>query len=110
MIKIKNTPNTISFLDFETGDIISIPRPIVVYNVIKKGKIYAFGKSVDGKVTVVIYSDKDGKPIPNIHYYRFVSPVVYNKVIKGEGVDDFIEFALEGAYPSYMEPIFPYFL
>jgi hypothetical protein len=110
MIKVKPNMNNITFLDLETGDLIVVPRPIVLYNVIKKGKIHGFGKSVDGKITVAIYMDEGNKPIPMLHYYRFVSQNVYDKVMNGSGVEDFIELALEGAYPSYVESIEPYCL
>jgi hypothetical protein len=110
MIKVKPNMNNITFLDLETGDLIVVPRLIVFYNVIKKGKIYGFGKSVDGKITVAIYMDEDNKPIPMLHYYRFVSQNIYDKVMNGSGVEDFIELALEGAYPSYAESIEPYCL
>ena len=105
MIKIKEDLNNIYFMDLETNELISTPRLIVLYNIINKGKIHGFGKSVDGNITVVIYNDENSKPIPLIHYYKFVSPAIFNNVIKGEGVNEFIELALEGAYPSYVEPI-----
>lgn len=106
MIKVKNDLHYISFLDLETDELVKVPRPIVMYNIIKKGKIYGFGKSSDGRITVAIYMDEEGKPLPMLHYYRFVSKYIYDRVMNGDGVDDFVELALEGAYPSYVEPLY----
>lgn len=107
MIKVKYDMNNITFLDLETGDLITVPRPIVFYNTIKKGKIYGFGRSIDGKITVAIYMDENNKPLPKLHYYRFVSQNVYDKVMDGNMVDDFVELVSEGAYPSYVESLEP---
>lgn len=92
-------------------DNIMIKRPSVIpFNIINIGKIYAAGY-VNG-ITMVIFSNEDGKPANQINYFIMVPKVYVNGLITGNKyiVDKFVEQAINGLYQVYIEDNPNYFI
>lgn len=90
---------------------VTLPRPQVCpFNIIKYNKIRVAG-SVNG-LLMVIFQDDKGQPEKTINWFRLVSPKLIKGIISGnhDACDKFIENALEGIYPVYIEESNNYFI
>lgn len=102
---VKLNPKVLQF------DGLDIPRPKAVpFNDIKYSKIRVAGY-VDG-LLMVVFANENGKATSTINWFRMVPIKIAEGVVAGDTyvIDKFIEQALAGLYPVYIEDNFPYFL
>lgn len=98
------------YLQYEND--LRIPRPQAIpFNVIKVGKIYAAGYS-DG-ITMIVFSNEENKPTNQINYFRMVPKAFVNALVSGDSqdiIEKFVDQAINGLYPVYIEDNPNYFL
>lgn len=92
-------------------DGLDIPRPSSIpFNNINYNKIKIAGTS-NGLLMVVFMND-EGKAESTINWFRMVPSKIIEGVITGDHyiIEHFVEQALSGLYPVYVEDNLPYFL
>lgn len=111
MLKTINlNPNKLYYMNSD-GSMVSVPRPSAIpFNIIDIDKIKAVGYA-DG-ITMVIFKDDNFKPVNEIHFFKMVPKYLVDGLINGilGEVEDFLENALNGAYPDYVEKNRNYFI
>lgn len=88
-----------------------VKRPSAIpFNVIKKAKVYAAGYS--NGITMVIFSTEEGKPANQINYFRMVPKIYVDGLVSGDKdiIERFVDQAINGLYPVYIEDNPNYFL
>lgn len=110
MKNVKLNLNTLSYLN-DDGSIYLVTRPLgIPFNVINRNKIKAIGY-ING-ITMVIFMDENSKPANEIHFFRMVPKDIVNGLINkfDDKIEQFVENALNGVYPDYVEENRNYFL
>jgi len=98
------------YLQYEND--LRIPRPQAIpFNVICMGKVYAAGYS-DG-ITMIIFKNENEKPASQINYFRMVPKAFVDALVTGNRqdiIEKFVDQAINGLYPVYIEDNPNYFL
>lgn len=111
MLKIvKLNPNKLNYMNPD-GSLVSVPRPSAIpFNVINMNKIKAAGYA--NGITMVIFMDDKFKAVDEIHFFRMVPTDMVEGLINGiaDKVEKFLQNALDGVYPDYVEENRNYFM
>lgn len=92
-------------------DEVCVPRPSCMpFNIVKKNKVYAAGHNHG--ITMIIFATEGNKPENKVNYFRMVPSKIVEGLVTGDDyiIDKFVEQALSGLYPDYVEDNDVYFL
>lgn len=105
MVKIVNVnPGKLKF-DMGNGEMIEVDRPqSIPFNIIKNhNKIKAIGYS--NNILACVFCDDGHNPNMFINYFKSVPLLMIMKMLNGdiESIDRFIDYAIDGYFPTYIE-------
>lgn len=108
---IKLNPEKLTF-NIGNGEMIEVDRPqSIPFNILGNcGKLKAVGYT--NGILACIFCDDNGKPTNYINYFKYVPILMVRKLINNntDVAKKFVEMAIEGNFPTYVEENPNYFI